>query len=239
MTVDRGLEVVIPRGFSRRKVPALVEGKRDWIARAAARAEARRRRLEADPPHLPERIVLPALGEEWAVEYRPGPIGSAHVAKKGAAGGVRAPIAAVRERPERHLVVTLDPDDFAACRDALCRWLGRRARRALPPRLAVLAYEHHLAYARTTVRQQRTRWGSCSRHKTISLNARLLFVPPDVVDYVLVHELCHTVEMSHSARFWALVEAHDPDYREHKKLLRESGKTLPSWLDRGPAQPVE
>jgi predicted metal-dependent hydrolase len=221
MKADRGLEVVIPRGFGRRQIPALVESNRDWIERAAARVEERRRRLEADPPHLPERIVLPALGEEWEVEYRRG----------GAPAG-----AVVRESAGR-LVVTGDAADFDACRQALCRWLVRRARRTLLPRLAVLSYQHHLPYTRASVRQQRTRWGSCSRKKTVSLNARLLLVPAAAVDYILIHELCHTVEMNHSPRFWALVESHDSEYRAHKKLLRHSAKELPTWLDHEMGEP--
>jgi predicted metal-dependent hydrolase len=223
MRVDRGLEVVIPRGFGRRHVPALLESKREWIERAAARVQARQRRLEADPPRLPEHIVLPALGEEWVVEYRRG----------------GAPAVAVARESAGRLVVTGDADDFGACREALCRWLVRRARRTLLPRLAVLSYQHELPYARASVRQQRTRWGSCSRNKTISVNARLLLLPPEVVDYVLIHELCHTVEMNHSPRFWALMESHDPEYRAHKKLLRTTGKSLPTWLDLSLAAPVE
>jgi predicted metal-dependent hydrolase len=221
MRADRGLEVVIPRGFGRRHIPALLESKRGWIERAAARVQARQRRLEHEPAGLPERIVLPALAEEWEVDYSGG----------GAPAG-----AVVRERSGR-LVVTGDADDFDACRRALCRWLGRRARRTLLPRLAVLSYQNQFPYERATVRQQRTRWGSCSRKKTISLNARLLLLPPAVVDYVLIHELCHTSEMNHSPRFWALVEAHDPEFRAHKKVLRQSAKELPRWLDHEMGEP--
>lgn len=223
MRADRGLEVVIPRGFGRRHIPALVESKRDWIERAATRVEARQRRFEADPPRLPDRIVLSALGEEWVVEYCRG----------------AAPAGAVARESAGRLVVTGDADDFDACRQALCRWVVRRARRTLLPRLAVLSYQRQLPYSRASVRQQRTRWGSCSRKKTISVNARLLLLPPEVVDYVLIHELCHTVEMNHSPRFWALVESHDAEYRAHKKLLRKTGKSLPTWLDLSLAAPVE
>jgi predicted metal-dependent hydrolase len=217
MTVDRGLEVVVPLRFDKRRIPAIVEGKREWIERAATKVEALRVEGAADPPRLPERIALPALREEWVVDYR--------------AASLRG--AKVTERPGRHLTVTGDVGDFAACRDALSRWLGRRAQRTLLPRLAVLACQHGLEYEGATVRQQRTRWGSCSRKKTISVNARLLFAPPEAVDYVLIHELCHTVEMSHSPRFWSLVESCDPDYQCHKNLLRELRKALPRWLEPG------
>ncbi len=211
----------MPRGFGKRHIPALVESKRDWIERAAARVEARQRRLEVDPPRLPDLIVLPALGEEWAVEYRRGTASAGAVARESAG----------------RLVVTGDAADFDACKQALCRWLVRRAKRTLLPRLAVLSYQRQLPYARAAVRQQRSRWGSCSRKKTISVNARLLLLPPKVVDYVLLHELCHTVEMNHSPRFWALVESHDAEYRAHKKMLRHAAKELPTWLDHGIGEP--
>lgn len=227
VSLDRGLEVVIPRGFDRRQIPGLLEDKRDWIERTTARMEARRGRLEADPPRLPERISLPAVGEEWEVEYRPRV--SPAAVKTGAV---------VRELPGWRLVVTGDPGDHAAAKEALCRWLRRRARRALVPRLMEIARQHGLEYERVSLRQQRTRWASCSRQKTISLNTRLLFLPPDVVDYVLLHELCHTVEMNHSPRFWALLETRDPHYRTHKKLLRNAGASLPAWLDHDVREPA-
>lgn len=219
----RGLEVVIPRGFSQRRIPELVESKREWIERAAQRVEAHRRRLERDPPRLPARIVLPAVAEQWLVEYRP------------AMAGARAQGAArVREAIGGRLVVTGDPVDFEACKAALCRWLARRARAVLGPRLAALARVHDFRYQQVSIRQQRTRWGSCSRQGTISLNAKLLLMPAAAVDYVLLHELCHTVSMDHSPRFWALMEQHDPEYKVHRKLVRMSAKAMPTWLDHEP-----
>ncbi len=254
MTADRGLEVIVPRRFDHGKIPELVRGKRDWIERAVARvevrAEAQRRRLEAEPPVLPERIALPAMGEEWEVEYRcrrlPGRAATRGVTAAGASattggaaetGCAAAARVVVRERPGCGLVVTGDLDDFEACRRALCRWLSRRARRELVPRLAEIAQRHRLEYGRVSVRQQRTRWASCSRRKTISLNARLLFLPPDLVDYVLTHELCHTVEMNHSPRFWTLLGYHDPECRVHRRLLRTAGGSIPTWLDHEAGEP--
>jgi predicted metal-dependent hydrolase len=128
-------------------------------------------------------------------------------------------------------VVTGDLEDPTACRDAIFRWLCRRARRELVPRLEDVAREHRLDYGRVSVRLQRTRWGSCSRSKNISLNARLLFLMPVLVDYVLLHELCHTREMSHSPRFWTLLGYHDPECRSHRKHLRLAGESMPTWLD--------
>ena len=218
-----GLEVVVPSGVSRCHIPQLVEERREWIEQAARRVEAQRTRLQLDPPRLPERIELSAVREVWRVEYR------AHARAGRPTRGAR-----VRECAGKRLVVSGEPTDFESCKQALCRWLSRRGRQELEPWLAGLAERCGLEYQRVTVRQQKTRWGSCSRQGTISLNARLLLMPPEAVEYVLVHELCHTVRMDHSPRFWQLVARHDPDYREHKKLVRASARAMPTWLDHEP-----
>ena len=75
------------------------------------------------------------------------------------------------------------------------------------------------------------RWGSCSRRRTISLNARLLFFAPDLVDYVLLHELCHTVCMNHSARFWKLLASLEPSCRAIHKQMRDGWKRVPAWVE--------
>jgi len=81
-------------------------------------------------------------------------------------------------------------------------------------------------YRRIAVRDQRTRWGSCSPSGTLSFNWRLALAPLEVLDYVVVHELCHLREPSHSRRFWRLVESRRPDWRERRAWLREHGPEL-------------
>jgi predicted metal-dependent hydrolase len=92
--------------------------------------------------------------------------------------------------------------------------------------MEALAEEHGFHFNRLSFRSQKTRWGSCSGNKNISLNSKLLFMSEAVVKYVMIHELCHTVEMNHSSRFWSLVEDCDPEYRHHKKQLKEYGKLV-------------
>jgi predicted metal-dependent hydrolase len=100
------------------------------------------------------------------------------------------------------------------------------AERTLPGRLEELATKHALRekVRRVSVRNQRTRWGSCSRRGVISLNWRLVQVPDSVRDYVLIHELAHLVHMNHSARFWKEVERLCPDYKASEAWLREHGR---------------
>ena len=82
------------------------------------------------------------------------------------------------------------------------------------PRLHRLSLKMGHQFRRTSVERPKTRWASCSRRRSISLNAKLLFLPPELVDYVLIHELCHLLEMNHSKRFWTLVMQHTPEFRK-------------------------
>lgn len=81
-------------------------------------------------------------------------------------------------------------------------------------------------YTSITIRDQKSRWGSCSSRGTLSFNYRLIFAPPTVLDYVVVHELCHLTHMNHSKDFWNMVASVMPDYKIHKKWLREHGQEL-------------
>jgi predicted metal-dependent hydrolase len=121
-------------------------------------------------------------------------------------------------------------DERAAPNDAIdkqsltgeaLRVLRERARRELPPRLLELAAEHGLAVSRISIRNQRWRWGSCSRSGHICLNWRLVTMPQSVRDYVLIHELMHLKRMDHSPKFWKLVAAACPDYQNSRRWLRQ------------------
>lgn len=102
------------------------------------------------------------------------------------------------------------------------RTLRDRAKRELPPRLLELAARHGLAVSRVSIRNQRWRWGSCSRNGHICLNWRLITMPESVRDYVLIHELMHLKRMDHSPKFWKLVAAACPEYEEARLWLRRA-----------------
>jgi predicted metal-dependent hydrolase len=111
-------------------------------------------------------------------------------------------------------------------RPALERWLRRAAREEVRPRLDRAVAELGTGYARVTIRDQRTRWGSCSSSGALSFNWRLLLGPEPVLDYVVWHEACHLRVPDHSPRFWALVERHCPGFRGPRRWLREHGAVL-------------
>lgn len=108
--------------------------------------------------------------------------------------------------------------------------LEKRYKNAARARFEVrTAYYHAITgghYTSITIRDQKTRWGSCSSRGTLSFNYRLIFAPPKILDYVVVHELCHLTHMNHSKEFWNMVSSVMPDYKECKAWLKEHGHEL-------------
>jgi predicted metal-dependent hydrolase len=213
VTPRGGLQVTAPLGLPASRVLSLVAGKAEWVAERIAELDQVRHLFAASTAQRPQAFDLPALAETWRVEYvetRAKTIGArtfltGRVEVFGAVGGVRG------------------------CEAALRRWLARRAKEVLAPRLKGLAEETGLTFSDVAIKGQRTRWGSCSRNKRITLNYKLLFLPPDLVRYVLVHELCHTAEHNHSQRFWALIRHHEPDADLLHRRMREGWKYIPPW----------
>lgn len=97
----------------------------------------------------------------------------------------------------------------------------QKAMKIIPQRVAYFAKRMGVSYGRITIREQKTRWGSCSAKGNLNFNWKLVRMPEEALDYVVVHELAHRKEMNHSDRFWAIVEAELPDYRERRKMLKE------------------
>jgi predicted metal-dependent hydrolase len=214
VTVKHGLEVIVPRSFDTGRVPDLLERKKDWIQVALKKAESHRKFFEPKPAwSVPNRINLSAIGAVWHISARETDV----------------PWVAVRVLASDRLLIFGAINDERACRAALRRWLMRQTRAHLVPRLEVISARTGIRFQRTFIRHQRTRWASCSRHRAISLNGKLLFLSPDLVDYVMVHELCHVSEMNHSKRFWDLVERLHPSYRKQDVRLREMWKHIPMW----------
>lgn len=203
------VEVVVPPGTRPRTVQQFVTRHRRWIEHKVLQY----RPLDAAPAdRLPERIRFAASGHAFRVHYLT------------ASGPPR--LFADGET----LRVHGDLGRTVLVRHTLQRFALRMAHAVLAPRLAALSAATGLVYRRLQVRRQRTRWGSCSRTGTISLNACLLFQPPEVVDYLLVHELAHTRHLNHSRRFWALVARHEPRWRELDAALMLGWREVPAWV---------
>ena len=96
----------------------------------------------------------------------------------------------------------------------------------IPRRVSYFAEKIGVSYGKITLRQQKTRWGSCAVNGNLNFNWLLILAPPQVLDYVVVHELCHRIEMNHSRAFWEEVETVLPDYRERQRWLKDNGWRL-------------
>jgi len=118
------------------------------------------------------------------------------------------------------------------CLTLLRWWLQAQGRLHLVPWLARLSLETGLAFRATQIRGQKTRWGSCSSRGTISLNYKLLFLPPHLVRYLMLHELCHTAHLNHSAKFWSFLAALEPDSRALDAEMKGAGRFVPPWANR-------
>ena len=114
----------------------------------------------------------------------------------------------------------------AELRDALERWYRRRARVEVARRLDAACARAGCAYSALQIRGQRTRWASCSSSGAMSFNWRLLLAPPEILDYVIEHEVAHVEVLDHSERFWAVLAARCPDWRQREAWLRRHGHAL-------------
>lgn len=110
--------------------------------------------------------------------------------------------------------------------EAEVRELAERATQLIPERVKYFAPLVGVTYGRITIRNQKSRWGSCSAKGNLNFNVGLLLAPPEVLDYVVVHELCHRLEMNHSPKFWAKVGSIIPDYKIHEKWLKNNGREI-------------
>lgn len=126
---------------------------------------------------------------------------------------------------ENHLSRS-DMQDVVPFTDAEIASLAEKAKAYIPSRVKLYAERMNVNVNRVTIRAQRTKWGSCSGKGNLNFNCLLMLTPPEVIDSVVVHELCHLKEMNHSKKFYAEVEKYFPNYAECKKWMKENGAAL-------------
>ncbi len=202
------VEVVVPPGTRAATVQHFVTRHRGWIERKVADY---RHPDAGSVEQLPAEIYLQATTARHTVGYIAGP---AAPRLRDAASGI---------------TVSGDLARTALVRHVLQRWLLRTAHQSLVPWLRSVASQHGIEIARVQVRRQRTRWGSCSRSGTVSVNACLMFQRAEVVRYLFAHELAHTVHLNHSRAFWRLVETFEPGWRELDRELSAGWRSVPHW----------
>jgi hypothetical protein len=193
---DGSLLVTLPQAAKASEADDAIAQLEGWIA--ARRANLRLARSAVARPEG----TLPYLGELLEITEQPG-----------------------RTRAHRSDGALLVPADERRG-GAIERWYRRRAKAEVIDRLAPALAALGTSSGPISIRDQRTRWGSCSSSGALSFNWRLLLGPPELLDYVVWHEACHLIVLDHSPRFWALLERHLPEYREPRDWLRRNGSAL-------------
>ena len=198
-----------PMRLGKRQIADVVRARAAWIIRK--RAEMPPVKREQSDGGLPE--TLHYHGRDVRVEIERAEVGEAAACLRDGAFRIRIP---------RGLDEAVSAE---AARRALERWYAERAAVELPP--LVEEWQERVAGKRVNavrIGNQKTRWGSCSSKGNIRLNWRLVMAAPDLAEYVVVHELAHMLVMDHSARFWAVVARHVPDYRERRRRMNVVGR---------------
>jgi predicted metal-dependent hydrolase len=203
-----GLEVTTPPGVSVARIEAVMREKTDWITTMLMRY--------AQPP---QSVVAAPLCSGAQIPF----------------AGSHLHLSVYSVPPGRRPSATLDGDTIHLCvnspapealRGALEAWYRRQGRRIFSERVAYWNAHYGYSYGRITIRDQKSRWGSCSRQGNLNFNWRLLLAPLSVLDYIVIHELAHLKEGNHSSRFWALVGELCLDFRTQREWLRQHGPEL-------------
>lgn len=211
----RGLIVTAPKRFPKRDIPQFIESNRRWIENSLREVERLTPAIYRQWP--PRRLNIQALSEVWHLTFSSElPSENSDFAKL---------------ENEQTVCLRADMSDKCAVAAEIAERVKNRARAVLPPMLAEHAARHGLKYSKVQVRGQRSVWGSYSSTGTLSLNYKLLFLAPELVDYVLLHELAHTLYLDHSSKFWRQLEQFHPDAQALDKRMSNAGRDVPPWLE--------
>ena len=205
-----GLEVVIPKHFPRKQIPRILQQHEDWITQ-----QLNKHAHTFKSAALPERLDFALNGESISIQYQL---------------LTNTALACRFQQQSGDLKIFYQQEQEAI--QLLRHYLRLRARQQLPLILDTTAREFGFSYTRISIRSQKSRWGSCSAKGTISLNDQLMFMPPETVRYLMIHELCHTRHMNHSAGFWQLVENCCADFRQQENILNNPQQWVPEWFTR-------
>lgn len=209
VSLKKGLEVIIPSGFDQSQLANVLNEYRDWISNKLLDIQSQPA-IEKYPSHL----ELNALSQLWQINYQQ--------------KNFKSLLLSADEN--FNLLIRGDISNETNCQQLLIRWLKRVAKKHLNQAIQQISQQLNLEFANLSIRGQTTCWGSCSSQKRINLNYKLLFLPAELVNHVIIHELCHTKHMDHSQQFWDLVAKFDNNYRQNRRDLRKAHVFVPNWL---------
>lgn len=203
----KGLEITVPVRFSLREIPSVLEDNKAWIIKQLERLQT----LKTD--ELPTVVEIPSCNKKYIIRYLAAT--TKHKLFLGA-----------------NNVITImgDIENKEACRILLSTWLKKIAKPILQELIEQISSRTKLTYSKLTIRDQSTRWGSCTSKKNINLNYKLILLPLKLAEHIIIHELCHTKHLNHSSAFWQLVATHDSNWQEHREEMKLAETMLPGWL---------
>jgi predicted metal-dependent hydrolase len=205
---QRGLSVTVPSRYPLKDIPEFLQSKSSWILKHLATSktgpvvsEAKKTRGIRTVPYLGQKLkVVRGIN----------------------ANNHDSPITVVQDR----LLVNLPSVTGSVVKVEIARWLIDQSVKVIGSKVKIFCERMGLKCRRVTIRNQKTRWGSCSQLRNLSFNWRIIMAPETVLDYVVIHELCHLKEMSHSKSFWALVAGYCPQWHEHRRWLNAHATEL-------------
>lgn len=204
---DGNLLVKAPLFMSDGEILKWVKTKTGWIVRQRAKV------LEQQESNLPKKYVTGEtflyLGKKYTLEVR-------------ISEGRSKMVGIVDDK----IILFSKTDDESAVQKILTDWYVKQAKAWIVKHVHIYANQMGEAFNGITIKNQKKRWGSCSSARNLNFNWRLMMAPPEVIDYVVVHELCHLKQMNHSKEFWHEVEKVLPDYKVRKRWLDENGRYL-------------
>ncbi len=198
ISINSRAEVIVsaPKFMPEFMIHKFVENQRDWVEHNLAKVKKAHIHIKNDELYI--------FDKKYQV------IENSHAEKIG-----------VKVHGEQIIINNLSPKTPSKIKTQLEEFLKKTAHKYIATRSQALAKQMGVAYQRLALRQQSSRWGSCSSRGNLNFNWRLVHYPPAIIDYVIIHELAHRLEMNHSAKFWQIVKQHDPDYLIHKGQLRK------------------
>lgn len=205
---DRQLTIVVPKRAMRFQIRRFVSEHQSWIKKQVERLKTEK---DLCPPHeYKEGEVFFYFGEKIYLSIEP------HKLK-------RPKVKVAGDQLQVFLFKSVSKSEgVKQVKSAVEGFYKKKAEEAIHDRLQFFNEHYGFKYNRVSLRNQKSRWGSCSRLKNLNFNWRLIMAPIEVIDYVVVHELCHLKQMNHSPKFWKLAEETIPNYKEVRKWLRKN-----------------
>jgi len=217
VTLDK-VEVVAPDQVAEARIKQFVQSKQDWVLGALAKVALKNRCSDYTPVVFGNGAKITFQGDTYPLTIRATALKRVKIEF---ADGFIAHIPQNLPATEHH----------SAIKTALVGWLKKQAKQQVELMVKQQGNRHGLMPRAITIKTQKSRWGSCGIRDDIHINWLLMLAPPQVLEYVVVHELCHLRVRNHSADFWALVALHLPDYQKQRRWLKQHGAGLMrDWL---------